>query len=1406
MNLAKLTVCCLFVFISTTNLIGQTIFINEFMADNSQTIADEQGEFDDWVEIYNAGNTPYDLGGKYLTDDLNEPNQWQIPTTNPTLTTIPAGGYLLLWFDKEPEQGELHAEIKLGSGGEQIGLYDADGLTPIDTLTFGPQTSDVSQGRTTDGDTNFSFFPFPTPAAINAVIISDELKPPTFSLNGGYYSYSINLVLAATTPAVTIHYTTDGSDPTEESPIFNNFITIDTAQVIRAKAFKNGFLSSPIATNTYFFNVNHTFPIITLSGDPASFFSDESGLFPNIDQDLEIPINVEFYEPDGTQGFNQVTEVELHGSASLSLPQKSLAIKAKGSLGKSTIDWPLFPEEDRDQYRSLILRNSGQDWEYTMFRDAMQSSLTRDLSDLAVEIEQPELEGQAYRPVVAYINGQYYGIYNMRERLDKRYIRVHYDLKEDEIDFLENLDEAKEGDFLAWNSLDSLLRTKSFADEAGLVELNALVDLDNYMDYIITNLFVDNMDWPGNNNRRWRERTPNGKWRWMVKDLDFTFGWLDYNTGAFNSGSYNVNSLDRLLYPDHLYPNPEWATILFNKLLENPQWRNDFINRMADHLNVLYPTDRILQRIEDFQAIYEPEINQQNQKWSNVWTWQEDIEILNIFARGRTEAVRGHFEQSLSAITGQSRVKVSALPTNGGSVKISTITTQEANFPWPGTYFNGIEIPLEAVANPGFIFAGWSPNVANQNASSTITLNGDASITAIFIPEDEVGEPLNQVISFLPLADKHVDDLPFPIFSTASSGLPVSLSILSGPATITGNTITLTGEIGTVVVQAIQAGNQQFQAATTVNRSFKVSEDIVLSTEDYCESSGFAPWDEYIAQVRFEAIDNITSKDPYKDYTNQIATIAQGKTYPIELTPGFSWLHYEEVFSVWIDWNQDQDFDDAGEAVYTGNFSSTAHNTTPDPILGAIIVPDNALLGSTRMRITLQRDEGTLPCGEFDFGEVEDYGIKIIEADESTNGIDLTCSSTITVNALDGENGSLVQWDLPETTTNCSDGIKSIIQSIGSPSGSFFPMGSSIIEYTVEDNCGNIDNCQFEIRVIRPNEYCLSQGIQPWEEYIAHVQLNTIDHASFKNSYADFSTISTELKRGEDYEISLTPGFSFFQYDEIFQVWIDYDGNNSFDEDELVFTGVYPAQAALSTPPTLTGIFSIPSNIRPISTRMRITMQRDSGVGPCAVFDFGEVEDYGIEIVPRNTSNSRKAPYFDFTAFKRHRAVELQWLTNTHPESSSFILERSADGLFFETLENFSPPAAEESDAFFKTIDTAPIEGVNYYRIKQVFQDQRVDYTPIEIVKFEIDLEAISIFPNPAVDILYISLKELEGRKGTIQVIDTYGKLFKEFDLEKIPAAPIAIPLGEINNGLYYVKIEVVGQQPFIKKVVVSHE
>ncbi|MFK7807845.1 MAG: CotH kinase family protein [Saprospiraceae bacterium] len=720
-------------FFTTVNSQAQQVYINEFMASNASTITDEVGDFDDWVELYNAGNSSVNIGGMYLSDDLTNPTAWQIPTNNPSVTTIPAGGYILLWFDKETVQGPLHIDAKLGSSGEDIVLTAANGTTTIDSYTFGVQLGDISEGRTTDGGSNFDFFAEPTPGATNND--SDPGAPmapmPTVDNIGGFYNNSITVTVSGEGE---LRYTTDGAKPTTSSPLYTGPLTFDENTPLRVVAFDPPALPSPIMTQTYLFDVNTEFAVVSYVADPFDLFDPATGMYTNFEvEEIEIEANAELWEPNGTKGFNQLFESEIHGTGSAVYAQKPLALKAKKSLGSAVIPYEVFPDQPGYEPRSLILRNAGQDWNITMFRDAFVSSLVRDLSDVGTTITKPKLYTQGHRPGIAYVNGEYWGINNVRERMDKRYIKAQFGLDDDEIDFLENQSEAKEGDFVEWDILTDFIESNSLSSDANLDFVASKIDLDHYIDYVVFNLYIDNQDWPGNNNKRWRERAPGATWNFMTWDLDFSYG-LFIPGQPFNSGIATSNSLSRLYeVPNFLWPNPEWATLLFRRLMENDGVRADFVNRMADQLNVLYSPTRVNARIDEFIDTYDSEIQNHHDRWSSGFqTWTAKVQKLKDFANARVAPVRNQFVQQYSSITGTGNITVNLNNEDEGSVQLNTISVTEANAPFTGVYFRGVDVPVRAVPNRGYVLQSWSGSLSGNNPNEVIDFNSNANITANF--------------------------------------------------------------------------------------------------------------------------------------------------------------------------------------------------------------------------------------------------------------------------------------------------------------------------------------------------------------------------------------------------------------------------------------------------------------------------------------------------------------------------------------------------------------------------------------------------------------------------------------------------------------------------------------------------
>ncbi len=718
----------------TTPLFSQSLFINEFLASNNATYDDEYGEFDDWVEIYNAGSTPVDLGGMYLTDDLSNATKLQIPTGSPNLTTLDAGEFFIFWFDGQPEQGIFHLDAKLKASGEQLGLWASDGLTVIDSFTYGPQTVDISQGRQPDGSPSWNFFSTPTPGSENDTPGSiNFVAMPTASKTAGYYAGTQSVSLSTTTPGAEIRFTTNGDEPQAYSTLYTIPLSIDETTTLRARAFKTNMFDSRVMTHTYLYNVDHDFPVVCLSTDDDNFFDSDDGIYENYEEDLERPVHVEFFEQDATLAFKIDMGVKIHGSGSASLPQKSLALTARSSYGANKINYPIFPDLDTEEFGSVVLRSSGQDWNLTMFRDAVSSSLVRDLSDVGDLILEPRMYNQGYRPTVVYLNGNYFGIHNLREKMDWRYVDSYFGLDKDDIDVIDGNDNVEQGSIAAWDEFYNFVEDHNFSDETNFDSLKTWLEIDHFLDYNIFQIYIDNHDWPMNNNKRWRARTPNGKWRWFTYDLDFSTGL--YTDGGWNTGDFDGNALARALAPNSTsWPNASFSTLILRRCMEHPKFKQDFINRMADQLNILYDSTRFVNRINQFENTYLPESAMQQALWSNFYGWDDDIDKLRNFANGRVEAVRDHVVAEFSEVAGIADVDLNISPAAAGKILFSTLNLIPANLPFSGVYFEQIDIPIQAIPARGYLFDSWTTTENMSNDAQTIVkITDDASITANFI-------------------------------------------------------------------------------------------------------------------------------------------------------------------------------------------------------------------------------------------------------------------------------------------------------------------------------------------------------------------------------------------------------------------------------------------------------------------------------------------------------------------------------------------------------------------------------------------------------------------------------------------------------------------------------------------------
>jgi len=329
-----------------------------------------------------------------------------------------------------PVPPNLHTNFKINSDGETLVFTDPDGVI-CDSVYTRVDGTDISIGRNPDGGEEWVLSHQPTPGESNITEgyqgYADALVE--MSLPGGFYDSGILVELSTNTPTAEIRYTLDGSEPSKISTLYTTAVSIDVTTVLRARVFKEGLFPGSINTKTYFINQTSTLPIISLSTDPKNLWDEDIGIYldNNCFEDWERPIHMEFFEPDGIQVFSIDAGVKISGLVTRSFTQKPLSIFVRPKYGQSNIDYKIFPDLPITEFKSVTFRNGGNEDPLTRFKDALCHSIVKNIN----------LDIMAYRPAVVFINGKYWGIYNIREKQNEDYLASHHGVDPNNIDMLE---------------------------------------------------------------------------------------------------------------------------------------------------------------------------------------------------------------------------------------------------------------------------------------------------------------------------------------------------------------------------------------------------------------------------------------------------------------------------------------------------------------------------------------------------------------------------------------------------------------------------------------------------------------------------------------------------------------------------------------------------------------------------------------------------------------------------------------------------------------------------------------------------------------------------------------------------------------------------------------------------------
>ncbi len=557
--------------------------------------------------------------------------------------------------------------------------------------------------------------------------------------------------------------------------------------VIRAKVVKPGALSAKAISKTYFVTPEganrFSLPVVSLSISENQLYDYEDGIYvagvdfdnwrtanPDLQhhgientgnfyrRDMEHEREANFtYFVNGEQVINQNVGIRIHGGSSREWQNKSLKIYARDQYGDGDMDYAFFPGQPTN-FDRLLLRNSGADFYETLFRDAFIHRLIKNLNVLIKD----------YQPTITFLNGEYWGILNLRDKFDNNYFKRVYNIPDGELDITANYNTVEEGDNVHWQAMYNFVSNNSMATQSNYDYITTQMDPDSFADYYISNIFFQNIDWPGNNVARWRKKVTydanapfghDGRWRWLAHDLDATFATRSHNIA--------LNSLAAATATNGpSWPNPAWSTLLLRKMLENPDFKNHFINRFADLLNTTFLTDRVIGMMDEMKSVIEPEMPEQIARWDapTAWDWNSYLQEQVDFAQQRPVFQRDHIRSKFE-IANNIDVTVDVSDADHGFVKVNTIDVKngtdgiEGNpYPWSGIYFSNIPVTLKAVAMEGYVFSHWT-GVSDSTDPEIVVTSAEAfSATAHFIPDTTPAE--NEPVYFWLMDNNIVNDTP----------------------------------------------------------------------------------------------------------------------------------------------------------------------------------------------------------------------------------------------------------------------------------------------------------------------------------------------------------------------------------------------------------------------------------------------------------------------------------------------------------------------------------------------------------------------------------------------------------------------------------------------------------------------
>jgi hypothetical protein len=699
------------------SLSGQVV-VNEYSVSNLSSITDNYSKYEDWIELYNTGSSAVDIGGYFLSDKLSNHTKWQFPEG----ITIAAGGFMKIWTSGRDEVsgGHYHTNFKLTQtkdNPEYVMFSNPFGVI-LEQHQLLITQKEHSRGRTTDGAVDWSIFTTTTPGSSNnsSTPYSAYAEKPIMSMEAGFYTGSITVVITTNEPNSQIYYTTNGSEPTSSSPVYSGPVNITSTTIVNARTISNNsnILDGLIEFNTYFIDVTHQYAVMSTSAAQLDNLL-------NGNQWLRPFGTFEYFNEQGvrtTYGYGEFNE---HGQDSWVHDQRSIDYITRDECGYNyAIRDTIIPLTDRDKFQRIILRAAGDD----NYPGIDTSALLRDFFvQNTAEMGGMNLDVRKGEKGVLYVNGIYWGIYGFREKVsDHDFTDYYYNQDKYNLYYLKlwGWSWAEYGGQAAWddwNALHDFIKYNDMSNQSNFEYVKSQYDYTSLVDYIHINSFVVCSDWINWNVGWWKGTDPEGehrKWGYVLWDEDATFAhYINY------TGVPGISPTVSPCFPEGLTNDPEEHIFLLNRLRDNAEFDQYYITRYIDLYNTVFRPERMINYLDTIAGKMATEMPAHVVRWGgNVTQWENNVQKIRNFITSRHNYLPSGLIDCWN-LSGPYAISIDVEPAGVGIVQLNSLELDE--FVWEGDYFGGIDNKLTAIAtHPGYEFDQWILSNNTVSPSDTV--------------------------------------------------------------------------------------------------------------------------------------------------------------------------------------------------------------------------------------------------------------------------------------------------------------------------------------------------------------------------------------------------------------------------------------------------------------------------------------------------------------------------------------------------------------------------------------------------------------------------------------------------------------------------------------------------------------